>query len=252
MSLVKADGPLSRGPCADQQWARRLAREESEQRSADSPALMCRPHVCVAYQSNVANMLNSHDADQSAGLIPAPEGDPRVDLSPESRRGYVRFVPAIRRNNPSVGLCRLVDHRFYGREIAIDTAPNHLGVRDDRRRIRWGEPFLGGGAGHIFATYGLDLGAPDVGGDPSGSHQGSRSFAEPPGRGEHERCTQSRWTQTGAGACATVVREGSLPMQERNGRGGQRIEEARRQGPATGPHGSEAQADNGEQQDFVR
>ena len=64
MSLVETDCPLSRGPCADQQWPRGLVRKEREQRATDSPALMCRSHVCVTDQGGVANKLTAHDPDE--------------------------------------------------------------------------------------------------------------------------------------------------------------------------------------------
>src|SRR5436853_524382 len=100
MPLVKTDCPLRRGPRADQQWAGSLVRKPGKQRATDSSALICRAHVCVAYQSDVANMLNSHDAGESACLIPAPKVDPGADLVVESGSGHVRVVPAICRNNP--------------------------------------------------------------------------------------------------------------------------------------------------------
>src|SRR5262245_37608572 len=61
MTLIETDRPLRRGPCTDQQRAIGLVRKELQQRAAYASALMCRSHVCVANQSDVANVLDAHD-----------------------------------------------------------------------------------------------------------------------------------------------------------------------------------------------
>jgi hypothetical protein len=65
MPLIKAYCPHSCGPCTDQQRACGPTRKETEQGAADSPALMRRSNVCVPDQGDVANMLDSHDADEN-------------------------------------------------------------------------------------------------------------------------------------------------------------------------------------------
>jgi hypothetical protein len=73
MSLVQTNCPISGGPGADEQSNRGLVRKKPEQRTTDSSAFMCRSHICMTDQIDVANMLDSHDADESGCLIPAPE-----------------------------------------------------------------------------------------------------------------------------------------------------------------------------------
>src|SRR5262249_526822 len=86
---------------------------------------MCPLHVCVPDQSDVADMLDSHDPDKNGGLVPPPEVDSCLHLAFQSCSRHIRSMPAVSWNSFSVSFCRLIDHSFYRLEIRIRTGSNH-------------------------------------------------------------------------------------------------------------------------------
>jgi hypothetical protein len=106
-----------------------------EQRAADAVPLAAEGHIGVADQIDVAHRLDSHDADQRAVGLVAPERDPGGDLAIELAQRHVRLVPAIGWDDATICLGGSVDDREDRRSLVI-TARADAGHDANLRRRR--------------------------------------------------------------------------------------------------------------------
>src|SRR5579883_294909 len=125
MALVKADRPLSSSPGADQQRPGGLAGQEIEQFGADSAASMAGFYIGVADERDIADLLNAHDAEESARLVPTPELDSSFDFGRKRGTRHIRLVPAVRRDRAAVCFGGIIDNGVHGFDIGLGAGPNH-------------------------------------------------------------------------------------------------------------------------------
>jgi hypothetical protein len=80
-----------------------------QQSTADTRPLRLGAHVGVADEVHVLHRLHAHDAHQFSVALEAPEHHAGADLFVEFVIGHVRLVPAVRWDDATIALRRLVD-----------------------------------------------------------------------------------------------------------------------------------------------
>jgi len=100
---------VGRGPGAHQDRNAEAGEEMIEELFADAPPLPGRIHVSVADEGHFPQVLAAHNPHQTAFTFIAPEIDPGPEFILQFLRAHIRFMPAIRRDDPAVSLGRGVD-----------------------------------------------------------------------------------------------------------------------------------------------
>lgn len=105
-----------------------------------------RNRIGVPDEGYILHILDAHDADQFAIFLVAPEPNPTLDLMAKLVSGHVGIVPAVWRDDATVGFCCLVDDRVDRVDVIVVAGADHsllLGFfLRDQSRIRGKARFI--------------------------------------------------------------------------------------------------------------
>jgi hypothetical protein len=96
-----------------------------EKAASVASILVVRANIGVPDEGYVLNLLKAHYTHQGPSFLVAPEHDSIVYFMPEFLRGHIRFCPAIRGDDPLIGLGGVVDDGPNQLEIAVVAESNH-------------------------------------------------------------------------------------------------------------------------------